>query len=157
MIGVAELSGIMSSLKAAKDIAEAMIGLRDVATMQTKVIEFQNAIMDAQQRVFSAQEERSSLIEQVRHLEEQMARMKAWETEKQRYEQKRVGYGGGVFVYQLKADAAGAELPHSICANCYENGQRSILQGDRAKGDAFLCCSRCKARLLTDGHGNSRQ
>ena len=54
MVGITELSALMTSLKTAKDLAESMIGLRDAAAFQGKVIEFQNAIMGAQQRVFAA-------------------------------------------------------------------------------------------------------
>ena len=154
---IAEISGLMTILKASKDIAEAMMGLRDAEAIRGKVIEFQSKILDAQQIVFAVQQERTALIEKVGHLEAQVARMKEWEAEKPRYQLKGVGYDGSALVYDLKVDEAGAEQPHSICANCYENGAKSILQADRAKGDTFLFCPRCKTRLLTGGHGGSRQ
>lgn len=156
MVGMGEISGLFSALKGAKDIAEAMIALRDASALQSKVIEFQSAIMDAQQRVLAVQEERSALIEKISQLEAELARMKAWEAEKERYELKRVGYAGSATVYALKAGMEAGEEPHSVCANCYESGTKSILQGDRAKGDTFLVCPRCRTRLLTGGHGNSR-
>ena len=37
----------LSALKAAKDIAESMVGLRDAAAFQGKLIEFQSKIIDA--------------------------------------------------------------------------------------------------------------
>jgi hypothetical protein len=51
----------LNALRAAKDIAEAMIGLRDTAAFQGKLIEFQSKIIDANNAAFSAQEERGAL------------------------------------------------------------------------------------------------
>ena len=41
MVGITEFSALLTSLKSAKDIAEAMVSLRDTAAFQGKVIEFQ--------------------------------------------------------------------------------------------------------------------
>jgi hypothetical protein len=51
------IAAALSSLKAAKDIAEAMIGLRDTAAFQGKLLEFQSKLIDANNAAFSAQEE----------------------------------------------------------------------------------------------------
>jgi hypothetical protein len=59
----------LTALKAAKDIAETMIGLRDTAAFQGKLLEFQSKIIDANNAAFSAQEERSSLLDRIRDLE----------------------------------------------------------------------------------------
>lgn len=50
---------------------------------------------------------------------------------------------GGAVVYALK-DAENAGQPaHFICANCREEGRRSILQG----GAIVKACPRCKTRF----------
>ena len=157
MVGITELSALMSSLKGAKDLAESMIGLREAAALQSKIMDFNIAIIDAQQRVFSAQEERSALIEKVADLEKKITSLERWETEKQRYELKGAGFDNGAMVYQLKTEEAGTELPHSICAHCYENSVKSILQSDRAGSDTYLMCPRCKTSLLIGGHGHRRR
>ena len=156
-MAIAELSAIFSTLQGVKDIAQGMIGLRDTALIQDKVIELQSAILDAQSAAFAEQEARTALVEKVGELEKEMARLKAWDTEKQRYELKPVGFGGSALVYQLKSEAEETEHPHNICTNCYEDGAKSILQGDRIKGDTFLFCPRCKMRLLTGGQGRSQR
>lgn len=79
MVGITELSALMTSLKGAKDLAETMVGLRDAPAFQSKAIEFQSLILDAQSRAFSAQEERTSLVEQIRQLEKRVAEFEAWE------------------------------------------------------------------------------
>lgn len=121
------IGAALASLKAAKDIAQAMIGLRDAAAFQSKMIEFQSAILDAQASAFSANEERSSLIERIRDLENEMADLKAWDKEARRYELTEVA--ARVFVYALKSNAQGSEPSHWICPSCYQKRQKSILQG----------------------------
>ncbi len=153
MVGITELSALMTSLKGAKDLAESMIGLRDTAAFQGKIIEFQNLVMDAQQRVFAAQEERSALIEEVGELKKQIMRLEDWAAEKQRYVMKGVGYGGSVIVYELKPGMENGEPPHSICANCYQGGEKSILQPEtRFPGRTQVSvCHRCGSEIITAG------
>lgn len=64
------------------------------------------------------------MIERIRDLQEQIVQLKAWETEKQRYEFKT--FGGGVACF-LKPETQGTEPMHPICANCYARGKISYL------------------------------
>src|SRR5207248_9496507 len=100
MVGFGEIAGLMSSLKAAKDIAETMIGLRDAQALQAKAIEFQSKILDVMGQAITAKEERATLLQHVRDLAAKVASCEAWETEKQRYELKDAG--SGVQAYELK-------------------------------------------------------
>ena len=98
------------------------------------------------------------MLQQVRELEEQIAKLKALDAEKQRYELKELKredgvFAEGIFVYALKADAELPEPPHRLCANCYHNGQKSVLQKeDRNPGRAeVLICHRCGAENYVAG------
>lgn len=126
MPDLSALAAALSSLNAAKDIAQAMIDLRDGAAFQAKLIEFQSKLLDANNAAFAAQDERAALLEQIRALEEKVASFETWDAEKKRYELKQ--FGSGAFAYALKPEAHGAEPMHQICANCYENRKKSILQ-----------------------------
>ena len=151
MVGVGEITGMLSSLNAAIDIAKSMVSLRDTASIQSKVIEFQNAIMDAQQRAFAAQQERATLVEQVSQLEKDVARLKAWNSEKERYDLQRVY--PGAFAYVLKPDAAGTQPPHWLCTTCYEKGQKGVLQEQPLReGWKFWRCGHCKNEIKTSRH-----
>jgi hypothetical protein len=141
------IASALSSFKALKDIAEAMIGLRDAASFRERQIEFQGKIIDAQSALMALQDERATLVETIRHQEAEIARLKAWEAEKERYELKQVTIGGSL-TYVLKPDAQGTEPPHWICAACYQVGKKSILQrGDTHGGDWFYRCPRCTASV----------
>jgi Zn finger protein HypA/HybF involved in hydrogenase expression len=128
MVGMTELAGVLSSLNAVKDITQAMINARDTAAFQSKAIELQSKILDAQSAAFSAQQERSSLIERISQLEEEVARLKAWETEKQRYELKKIG--NGAFAHVLKPEHTDSEPVHALCTTCYDRRAKTILQSN---------------------------
>src|SRR5260370_35297808 len=53
-------------------------------------------------------------------------RSKAWGAEKEKYELKNVGRGS--FAYVRKKDAQPSEPSHWLCAQCYQNSKKSILQ-----------------------------
>lgn len=78
MVDIAAISGMMSAFKSAKDIAEAMVGLRDAATFQEKRLELQSKILDAQSGALALQEERAFLIERVSQLEKRIAEHETW-------------------------------------------------------------------------------
>lgn len=152
MVGITELSSLLSSLKAARDISEAMFSLRDATAMQTKRFELQSKILDAQASALAAQEERSSLMERIRQLEEETARLKAWDGEKERYRLKK--FGDGAFAYVLQEESANGEPVHALCATCYERRQKSILQsnGKLVIHEHLWLCPICK----TSVHAHSR-
>lgn len=128
-----------------------MVGLRDAASIQAKVIEFQSRILDAQGLVFAAQENRATLVERIRDLEQSIARMEAWDTEKQRYELKELGQG--TLAYAPKESVSSSEPPHWICAQCYEAGKKSILQPEvrfPGRTEVYVCHS-CGSELIASG------
>jgi hypothetical protein len=119
---------VISSLKAIKDISEAMVGLRDAAAFQEKRLELQSKMLEAQSAAFAANEERATLIERVSSLEQDVAHLRAWDSEKQRYELKQ--WADGAFAYALKETEAGGEPMHAVCPGCYQRGTKSILQSN---------------------------
>ena len=129
MVSMTEIAGAISALKSAKDIAEAMMGLRDTETFQAKRIELQSKILDAQSGMLAAQDERSTLVQRIRDLEQEVARLRAWDAEKQRYELKR--WGDGAFARVLKESEARGEPIHALCAACYDRGVKSLIHSNR--------------------------
>src|SRR5260370_38734171 len=104
MLDMTAIAAALASIKAAKDIEQAMIGLRDTAAFQEKLLEFQSKLIDANNAAFTAQDERSSMLDRIRELEKEVADLKAWEAEKERYELQRLE--PGELIYRLKSDAA---------------------------------------------------
>ena len=106
------------------------------------VIDMQAAIINSQELVLAAQVREEALNARVKELEESNARREQWVTEKSRYRlEKRAEQIG--FVYSLRDEFVNDESPqHDICANCYEEGRKSILQPD-SKFNFSYRCPRC--------------
>ena len=146
MVDIAAISGMFSSIKAAKDIAESMIGLANAEATRGKVLEIQGKMLDAQNFAFAAQEERSALVERVCTLEKEVADLKAWGAEKETYELKTID--GGAFAYVKKKTVQTTEPPHWLCAACYQENQKRILQFDKQHERWHLYkCPRCSAQI----------
>ncbi len=124
---VAEIYGGITAAKAAFDIAK---GLKDIhdATLRNA------AVIDLQEKILATQQEQMALIDRIRELEKEVASFETWETEKQKYELKDLGYGS--FVLMLKPEARGTEPAHWVCTNCYSKGQISVIVWGAAKPGA---------------------
>lgn len=146
------ISGLLSSLNSAKDIAQAMIGLHDSQAFKAKAIEFESKVLDAYKSAFAAEKENSALLKQISLLEKKVADMKTWQTQKKCYELKEVG-SNRFLAYALKPEAQSTEPMHYVCANCYKNGKASILQPQTlAKGRArLMVCHECNTEFVKEG------
>ncbi len=158
MPDMAAFASAFASLKAAGEIAKALISLRDTATFQTQVIELNGQILSAQASALAAQAEQSTLLELKRDLEKEVADLKAWDAEKQKYHlvdlRINVAPGhGGALAYALKEQASSSEPIHFLCPNCYEDGRKSILQEEkRVPGMVdILWCNCCSAEINRTG------
>ena len=146
MPDMSAIASALTAFKAAKDIGESMVGLRDAAAFQSKLLEFQSKLIDANSAAFAAQDERSALLQRIREFEERIAQFEAWEAKAKRYELKRVGYSA--LAYVLKEEERGAETPHWVCTNCFENKRASILQYIFYKGQGQVwTCPSCKTTI----------
>jgi hypothetical protein len=146
MVSMGEIASAVSALKGIKDIVESLTGLGSGTAFQEKRIELNGKIIDAQTAIFAVNDERTQLIGRIGALEAEIARMKNWDTDKQRYEPKTL-MGGAAVVYALKPDASGSEKPHWICPTCYENARKSYLQRIADTGrprDRIWRCPVCK-------------
>jgi len=142
MVDMSAIAGALGALKAANDIAQAMVGLRDATAFQAKLIEFQAKIIEANNSAFAAQDERTALLRQISNLESEVTALKAERSRLQRYELK--NFGGNTFAYQLKASEANGEPTHRACPNCYQKGHISILQFSHSEsGQDWYDCPSC--------------
>jgi len=134
---VGEVFAGIGGFKAMMDIAKMLIGANQTAAVNA-------AVIDLQSKILSAQEEYSTLLGKVAELETEVARLKAWDGEKQRYELKKQG-DTEVLAYTLKEGVEPAEPAHSICPDCYQRRQKSLLQKEtRGHGQEIaLTCQVC--------------
>lgn len=144
------ITGTISGLKTASDIAKSLLEIKKITDINGKVAELQSVILSAQSSAIEANSAQFAMIEEIRNLKEEMARIKAWNTEKQRYVLTPLADTGAV-AYALKKSMSSAEPPHYICTNCYEDGRKSILGPQkRTTGRVSLCCPKCKSEIHTN-------
>jgi ribosomal protein L29 len=123
---MALIQGTISGLKLAGDIAKGLINLKSISDIKAKVIELQSTILSAQSSALSAHADQAGMIDEIRTLKEEIARVKAWESQKKRYQLTPIGEDAAV-LYTLKESMRESEPPHWICTKCYEEGKRMIL------------------------------
>ena len=124
-----DLSLITGTIGALKGVAELVSSTKDIVgdgAVSEKLIAMRDLIYDAQGKAIEAQSQLYEIDRENRELKEKLAAVSKWEETASRY--RLVDYGGGTFAYQLNEDADTDEPPHRICAVCFENSRRSILQ-----------------------------
>jgi hypothetical protein len=138
---VAEVYAGFSAFKVMFDMAKGLKDINDAAIRNGAVIELQEQILSAQ----SAQ---AALVERVGELEKEVAGFKEWDAEKKRYQLTEVG--PRVFTYVMKPEASGTEPSHWICASCYQNGKKSVLQGSESAMSGWMhTCLACDLEIRT--------
>jgi hypothetical protein len=147
MIDITHAAELAGFLKTAGEMGKAMIGIRDGAILQAKVIELNGIILSAQGSALVSNQDQFALLDRVRQLEKEIASLEAWDAEKKRYELKKIGKAG--FAYVLKKEAGNTEPAHAICANCYGKNVKSILQfnGKQVIYDQSFDCPSCKTKF----------
>ena len=140
------LAGLIASLRAAVEIVKAMRDADDASLTQTKVPELTREIMSALSSALATQSAHFDLLVSQRHLEEEMVRLKAWNTEKYRYELQSVG--PGAVAYVLKESMRASEPIHWICANCFQIGKKRFLNESHSDlHHVYHKCQECGGKI----------
>jgi hypothetical protein len=129
---ISETIAGLGALKTAFDMTKAL------KNMDTAVA-VNSAVIDLQETILTAQQAQAALIERVGQLEKQVADFEKWDAEKEKYDLKEI-YPQN-YAYAIKQDARGSAPTHLICATCYENRAKAILQKSSA---VHLTCPVCK-------------
>lgn len=137
---LAEISAGLGGLKTAFDIVQGLNASAKTAAINDIKIALGQHILEAQAALTLAGEAQATAVETIRNLEQEIVYLKDWSAEKQRYELKK--FYPGTLAYVLKAEMANGEPIHSLCANCYEQDKKSVLQATaqtEMRFRIFLC------------------
>jgi hypothetical protein len=141
MNDISAIAGLTTSLRAAVEIMKAMNDISDdINLIPTKIFELTREIMSAQACALAVQSEQFDSLQSKRDLEEEIVRLKAWSTEKYRYELKNVA--PGAMAYVVKANMQGSEPTHWICANCFQSGKKRFL--NESHSDLHFVYHKCQ-------------
>lgn len=150
MADMSAVGALWASFNGIKTIGEGLLAVRDISAIGTKVTELNAKIIEAQNGVFTIQQERAALVDRVSALEKEIADMRAWDTEKERYELTAVA--PNVFAYSVKPSAQNGEPPHRICERCYQNSKKSILQSNNGSPTETIHCNGCGSDIIIRHH-----
>jgi NADH pyrophosphatase NudC (nudix superfamily) len=150
MPDITAISAAISSIKTAADLTKGFFDLKEAAAVQGKIIELQRVILDAQSSAMDGQSEQQKLLDCIRELESKLAKLEGWEKEKERYVLKKLP--PGVYVYALKQDMAHGEPSHRLCAKCFNNGKKAILQ---ESGSDYMKCHECGSEFYPHHTGRT--
>lgn len=146
MPDLSAITGLIASFRAASDITRGLLELKSVSEVQGKVIELQSVIMSAQNAAMTAQTDLAAALQRIEALEKELGSVQGWEREKRRYDLQPIYKDR--FAYVLRPEAQGQEPPHWLCASCFNQDKKSILQlVTESSGQRTYECPRCKARL----------
>ena len=133
---------LIASAKAALDIAKTVKDLAggDKATdFKERSIALAELVIPLQEKLLTYIDMANVLVTENAALREETAKLKKHRHDFEQYHLKEIARG--VFVYQHEHSMNPAAPPHSLCATCYNNGIKSILQlkGEALSGDIYQC------------------
>ncbi len=137
----------IKGLKLASDMTKGLLDLKSTAEVQAKVGELQGVILNAQSSALAANADQSAMADEIRALKEQLAVAERWNQERSRYALATVDEGA--FVYALRKEKAENEPPHWLCARCFSEGRKTLLQR-AGKSEYFgtdYVCHACKSSI----------
>jgi hypothetical protein len=145
VVGIGEAYG---ALKVAFDIAKGIKDISDKVALNNAVIELQGKILEAQAATLSSADREREFEEKITDLKRQLSVYQDWDEIAADYVL--MDYGGNTYAYQFVVDPSEtSDAPHRICANCFNQRKKSILQfrlQDANQRDHYKCHS-CGAEV----------
>jgi hypothetical protein len=146
MDDISAIDGLTTSLRAAAEITKAMKDGSDASAIRTKIYELTREIMSAHSCALAVQSQQLELLQSKRELDDQVAKLKAWNTEKYRYELRSLGPGANAYV--PKESMRGSEPVHWICANCFQDGKKRFLSENHSDlHHVYHKCHECSYKI----------
>jgi hypothetical protein len=151
-VEIGAIQALIASLKAAADIAKTVFDIKTSTEVKQKIGEIQSALLAAQNAALSATTAQFELQEKVRALEAQLKSVNDWEEQRTRYALVSP-WKGAAQAYALKQAHANGDEPHLLCANCFHNSKRVVLNPSNRDSWVVMACPVCRATLETGFRG----
>jgi hypothetical protein len=146
-----EIAALITSLNALSNITQAAIGLRDSVKINEKLAEVLQALVATNLQAMAVQQGYAALETKIRELQAECTRLQDWSAEKQNYACRLIAKG--VFAYIHNEITDQFEQAHKYCCNCFDQGQRSLLQqSEELHRTLGLYCPRCRTKLVFNAY-----
>jgi hypothetical protein len=139
---IAEAGAAIGGIKVAMDIAKGISALKGETEINQAIIDIQRTLLEAQSAAIEDKQQLANLSTQIQELQAELKSKNDWNQESQRYVLTECETG--VFTYDLRSEFANGETHHRLCANCFTNKKKSILQGKRMAN-----CQLCEKSIQT--------
>ncbi len=128
--------------------------VKEIAELVKKVgdIELYKRIVDLQASVVELSSKNLELHEANSELKAKLKKSEDWSSQTKRYTLVSPWRNGGQAYALLESDANG-EQPHLLCANCFHEEKRVILNPVTVNGFVTLKCSGCRGEMATGYRG----
>lgn len=153
---VAEITTLVTSVKASVDIAKGIGSLKAEVERNQAVSELLQSLLSVQSDALAMQAEHFALLQEKERPTKRVAQFEKWSETEQGYELHQPN--PGVFVYAPRKINDISKMPSWLCTLCFEDHIKSILQCkyDNANS-AYYFCPRCKTVLQWHKHGAHKE
>jgi len=134
-----EFSKAIGLISEITSTAKRLAATREEVKVNQVAIDLQGIVLDLQSEMMMIQSDYQNVLRSREELEKKLAEQENWNKERARYHLESVGDGS--LVYALNTSEQTTQPPHWICAHCYEEKKKSMLQ--RNPYPQWLC-PRCK-------------
>jgi len=146
-MAIAEITTALSSLSAATKILKSILAMNKDVAVNQKIIELQNVILTLQSHINSMHIEYNNLSKIKDEIKKELVKHKDWNKTKSQYKLKKVA--PGVFVYSPQENKKPTELDHWLCANCFNDQKKSILQLSKyEERGKYYFCQKCEKEIF---------
>jgi hypothetical protein len=141
------LSGAIETIKTVAKGVKELADLQENIQTRQQAMELFNSIISVQHDVILLQSALASVQSTLDTLAAENKQLIAWGEEKKRYELCELS--SGIFVYRnAQAHQRPGEPVHYLCANCYKDNVKSILQSNGYIGvERVFCCHACSSSV----------
>ena len=135
------IASVVAGFKNAFELIKKINEISKSVEINNITIVLQSIVLDAQARIGELSSENFSLTDKIRTLEKEIDSMKDWSDERQNYELQE--WRRGIFAYVNKKLIKNDKNTPRLCATCFDNGNKSILQSSHFNMITSIKCQKC--------------
>jgi hypothetical protein len=142
----AEIVTLITSVKSAYEIAKGISSLKAEVERNQAIAKILEILLSAQADALSMREDYQELLQSKEELSKKLREFEQWQQIESQYKLEEIHRG--VYVYTTKNPEALGQPKHWLCANCWQEKKKSILQANyHHESGAKYTCPRCKTEI----------
>lgn len=144
---IAEIGSLLASSKVAYDIAKGISALKSDVDRNESISKILEVLLTVQTNALSVNAIAQELQEEKATLTQKIMEFEKWSETETQYELKEIT--SGIFVYSHKTAVDPTKPIHWLCAKCYHEQKKSILQRTRHDpGGMHYVCHSCSSEII---------